>query len=168
MTKITITGRLTAAPELRFTPGGAPVANFTVAEDRGHFDKATNAWTKDGTSFHRVQAWRHLAESCADKLDKGVLVVVVGDLAERQYETRDGDKRNAWEVTADEVGLLLSKFAPKDTAASGAAQRPAARPAAAGSDPWASKPDDPPFMWQAPVLDLDGRASGWAWGRAAS
>ncbi len=139
MTRITITGRATADPELRFTPAGVPVANFTLAENRRKFDKQKGEHVDDGTSFYRVQAWRHLAEACADKIRKGAVVIVVGELAERQFEDRDGNKRSSWEVTADEVGLALPKFAPKGDG--GNFQRPA--PAA---DPWATAGnDEPPF-----------------------
>lgn len=138
MTKITIAGRAVADAEMKFTPSGAAVANFTIVENRRKFDKQRNEWVDDGASFYRCQAWRHLAESCAEHIRKGSLVIVVGELAERQWEDRDGNKRSAWEVTADEVGMALAKFPPRD-----GAPRQQSRPAE--NDPWASNTGPAPF-----------------------
>ena len=104
---ITITGTLTADPELRFTPSGAAVANFTVAFNPRRYDKQANEW-KDGTAqFWRCQAWNAgkltFAENIADQLHKGDRVVLTGTLEAREYE-KDGQKRTVTEVRVAHVG----------------------------------------------------------------
>lgn len=82
-TRLTIEGNLTADPELRFTPSGAPVANFTIASTPRRFDKQANEW-KDGTTlFMRCTTWRDLAENVAESLTKGTAVIAQGDLQQR-------------------------------------------------------------------------------------
>lgn len=99
LNKIILIGRLTADPELRYTPSGAPVANFTIAVDR-KFSK------NDETDFIPVVAWRRLAEICNEFLFKGKLVAVEGRLQTRSYEDREGQRRKAFEVVADEMQML--------------------------------------------------------------
>lgn len=99
LNKVILIGRLTADPELRYTPSGAPVANFTLAVDR-KFSKA------DETDFIPVVAWRRLAEICNEFLNKGKLVAVEGRLQTRTYEDREGQRRKAFEVVADEMQML--------------------------------------------------------------
>ena len=106
-TVITIIGNLTADPELRFTPSGAAVANFTVASTPRTFDKQLNEW-KDGDSlFMRCAVWRDAAENVAESLMRGSRVVVVGRLKQRSYETKEGEKRTVVELEVDEVGPSL-------------------------------------------------------------
>src|SRR6187431_3774786 len=88
-TVITSVGNLTADPELRFTPSGAAVANFTVAQTPRTFDRQSNEW-KDGETFWmRCAVWRDTAENVAASLHKGDRVVVTGRLKQRTYE-KDG------------------------------------------------------------------------------
>ena len=109
-TVITVVGNLTADPELRFTPSGAAVANFTVASTPRTFDKATNEW-KDGEAlFLRCSVWRQAAENVAESLTKGTAVIVQGRLKQRSYETKEGEKRTVYELDVEEVGPSL-KFA---------------------------------------------------------
>ena len=118
-TPITITGRLVADPELRFTPSGAAVANFTIAHNRRKFDRNSNEWKDEGTDFYRCSAWRELAENIAEAWAKGMLVIASGTIEQREYETREGEKRSVWEVTVEDAGSSL-KWKPR--AASGAGQ----------------------------------------------
>ena len=106
-TVVTIIGNTTAPAELRFTPAGAAVVNFTVASTPRTFDKNSNEW-KDGTTlFMRCSAWREMAENIAETLDqKGMRVVVSGRLTQREYE-KDGQKRTVVELEADEVAPSL-------------------------------------------------------------
>ena len=84
-TPITVIGNLTADPELRFTPNGAAVANFTVASTPRTFDRQTNEW-KDGEAlFLRCAIWREAAENVADSLHKGTRVIVSGRLKQRSF-----------------------------------------------------------------------------------
>ncbi len=109
-TVITVVGNLTADPELRFTPNGAAVANFTVASTPRTFDRQTNEW-KDGEAlFLRCSVWREAAENVAESLTKGMRVIVQGRLKARSYDDRDGNRRTSWELDVDEVGPAL-KFA---------------------------------------------------------
>jgi len=106
-TVITVIGNLTADPELRFTPAGAAVANFTVASTPRVFDRNTNEW-KDGEAlFLRCNIWREAAENVAESLTRGARVIVSGRLKQRSYETREGEKRTVVELEVDEVGPSL-------------------------------------------------------------
>jgi single-strand DNA-binding protein len=106
-TIITVVGNLTADPELRFTPSGAAVANFTVASTPRMFDRQTNEW-KDGEAlFMRCNVWRQAAENVAESLTRGARVVVTGRLKQRSFETKEGEKRTVIELEVDEVGPSL-------------------------------------------------------------
>lgn len=103
----TISGRLTADPQLRFIPSGDAVASFTVAYSKRKLDKVTNTWSDDGEPlFLNVTAWKNLGEGAADKLEKGDLVTVTGKLQQRSWE-KDGQKQSRIELIADEIGLSV-------------------------------------------------------------
>lgn len=162
-TQIVIVGNLTADPELRFTPAGHGVSNFTVAATPRTFDKQTNEWRDGDALFMRCNIWRQPAENVVETLTKGMRVIVTGRLRQRSFETREGEKRTVVELEVDEVGPSL-KFATakvnKATRASeGGGQSSQWRnnggeePA---DDPWGSAPaatsarrepldDEPPF-----------------------
>jgi single-strand DNA-binding protein len=171
-TTITVVGNLTADPELRFTPSGAAVANFTVASTPRIYDRQSGEW-KDGEAlFLRCNIWREAAENVAESLTRGSRVIVTGRLKQRSFETREGEKRTVFEVEVDEIGPSLRYATAKVNKASrsggggggfgagggGGASRPAPAPAqasgGAGDDPWGSAPasgsfgggdDEPPF-----------------------
>jgi single-strand DNA-binding protein len=168
-TVITVVGNLTADPELRFTPSGAAVANFTVASTPRTFDKNTNEW-KDGEAlFLRCSVWRQAAENVAESLSRGTAVIVQGRLKQRSYETKEGEKRTVYELDVDEIGPSLKFATAKVTKASrsggggggfggGGGQSYGGGAASSGpaDDPWASAPaggaassggwsDEPPF-----------------------
>jgi single-strand DNA-binding protein len=148
-TVITVIGNLTADPELRFTPSGAAVANFTVASTPRTFDRQTNEW-KDGEAlFLRCNIWREAAENVAESLTRGARVIASGRLKQRSFETREGEKRTVVELEVDEVGPSLAFATAKVTRASraggggsysgGGQQGGQSRPAAGGgNDPWAT------------------------------
>ncbi len=157
-TTITVVGNLTADPELRFTPSGAAVANFTVASTPRIYDRQSGEW-KDGEAlFLRCNVWREAAENVAESLTRGSRVIVTGRLKQRSFETREGEKRTVVEVEVDEIGPSLRYATAKVNRASrgGGASRSAAG-AGAGApadDPWGSAPasgsfggsdDEPPF-----------------------
>ena len=106
-TVITIIGNLTADPELRFTPSGAAVANFTVASTPRQFDRTSNDWKDGETLFMRCSVWRDAAENVAESLQRGTRVLVSGRLKSRSYETKEGEKRTVIEMDVDEVGPSL-------------------------------------------------------------
>jgi single-strand DNA-binding protein len=171
-TVITVIGNLTADPELRFTPSGAAVANFTVASTPRTFDRQTNEW-KDGEAlFLRCNIWREAAENVAESLTRGARVIVSGRLKQRSFETREGEKRTVVELEVDEIGPSLKYATAKVNKASrsgggggfgggGGSRQPAAQSGASagggsagGDDPWGSAPasgsfaggdDEPPF-----------------------
>ncbi|SHT53886.1 single-stranded DNA-binding protein [Mycobacteroides abscessus subsp. abscessus] len=109
-TPITVVGNLTADPELRFTPNGAAVANFTVASTPRTYDKQSQQWVDGDALFLRCNIWREPAENVAESLKKGDRVMVTGVLKQRSFENREGEKRSVIEVDAEEVGPSL-KFA---------------------------------------------------------
>ena len=109
-TIITVVGNLTDDPELRFTPSGAAVANFTVASTPRTFDKQSNEWQDGEAMFLRCSIWRQAAENVAESLQRGMRVVVQGRLKARTYETREGEKRTVFELEVEEIGPSL-KFA---------------------------------------------------------
>ena len=110
---LTIVGNLTADPELRFTPSGQAVANFTVASTSRLFDRQTNEWKDGDTVFIRCSVWRQYAENVAESLTKGTRVIVTGRLKVRQYETREGGKGTSVECDVDEVGPALKNATAK-------------------------------------------------------
>ncbi len=117
-TVITIIGNLTNDPELRFTPSGAAVANFTVASTPRTFDRQSNEWKDGETLFMRCSVWREAAENVAESLQRGMRVVVSGRLRSRSYETKEGEKRTVIEMEVDEVGPSLRYATAKVTRAS--------------------------------------------------
>jgi len=114
-TVMTVIGNLTGDPELRFTPSGAAVANFTVASTPRTFDRQSNEWKDGDTLFMRCSIWREAAESVAESLTKGTRVIVTGRLIQRSYETREGEKRTVVELQVDEVGPSLRYATAKVT-----------------------------------------------------
>lgn len=145
-TTITLVGNLTADPELRFTPSGAAVANFTVASTPRTFDRQANEWKDGEAMFLNCAVWRQAAENVAESLQKGMRVIVQGRLKSRSYETRDGERRTVFEVDVDEIGPALRYATAKVTRTSsgssggggGGGGRPSSGGNYGGEDPWAS------------------------------
>lgn len=100
--KIILIGRLTADPELRFTPGGVPVSRFTLAVNRSFSNKQGDR----ETDFIDVVVWRNLAETCSNYLKKGYMAAVDGRLQIRSYDDNQGIRRKAAEVIAENVRFL--------------------------------------------------------------
>ncbi len=158
-TVITVVGNLTADPELRFTPSGAAVANFTVASTPRTFDRTSGEWKDGDALFMRCNVWRQAAENAAETLTRGMRVMVSGRLRQRSFETREGEKRTVVELEVDEVGPSLKYATAKVNKVSrgsdsgGAPGNGSAGGAAPVDDPWGSAPlagapaadDEPPF-----------------------
>ncbi|MEN3123241.1 single-stranded DNA-binding protein [Janibacter sp. LM] len=126
-TPITVIGNLTADPELRFTPSGAAVTNFTVASTPRKFNKQTNEFEDGETLFMRCSVWREQAEHVAESLARGMRVVVTGGLVQRNWEDKEtGAKRSVMEMQVDEVGPSLRYATAKvtKTQSGGARQAP--------------------------------------------
>lgn len=105
MNKVVLIGNLVRNPEVRATQSGISVCNFTVAVNR-RFKKENG---EQETDFLNVIAWRQLAELCSKYLAKGRKVAVTGSIQTRQYEAKDGSKRTAWDIVADEVEFLTTQ-----------------------------------------------------------
>lgn len=148
-TQITVVGNLTDDVELRFTPSGASVANFTIAATPRIFNKDTNQWDDGDTLFLRCSAWQRKAENVAESLRRGYRVIAQGRLKQRSYETREGEKRTVVEMEVDEIGPSLTfvtatiNRSDQTTGQRGTQQRQST-PAV---DPWATSAsdDEPPF-----------------------
>ncbi|MGE0085631.1 MAG: single-stranded DNA-binding protein [Desulfococcaceae bacterium] len=106
--KAIIVGRLGQDPEIRYMPDGTPVANLSVATSDNWIDKATGE-KKEKTEWHRIVAWRRLAEICAQYLSKGKQVYIEGKLQTRQWEDKEGIKRYTTEIIASNMQMLGSR-----------------------------------------------------------
>ncbi len=139
-TSITVVGNLTSDPELRFTPSGAAVANFTVASTPRQFDRQTNEWKDQETLFLNCSVWRQAAENAAESLQRGMRVIVQGRLKARSYETREGEKRTVFEIDVEEVGPSLKMATAKvtKTTRSGGAGGSGGGAGGGGNDPWST------------------------------
>lgn len=104
-TLITIVGNLVETPELRYTPSGAAVTNFTIASTPRIFREGE--WVDGESLFMRCNIWRQAAEHMTASLKRGDRVIVTGRLQQRSYETREGEKRSTMEVFVDEIGASL-------------------------------------------------------------
>jgi single-strand DNA-binding protein len=139
--KITFEGRLTADPELRFTPSGKAVANFTIASNDRRKNDA-GEWEDGAGCFIRCSIWDKAAENAAESLLKGMLVHAEGKLGQREYE-KDGQKVTTYEAVlwwvAPSIKWGTARFSKTERAAS----------AASAADPWQTPPagqdDEPPF-----------------------
>src|SRR3954466_5669581 len=137
-TVITVIGNITGDPELRFTPSGAAVANFTVASTPRQFDRQSNEWKDGETLFMRCSVWRDAAENVAESCQRGMRVIVSGRLKSRSYETKEGEKRTVVEMDVDELAppcAVPPRRSTRPSAAAAVAASAAARAtrAAAGA-----------------------------------
>ena len=107
-TQITLVGNIASDVELRFTPSGAPVANFRVASTPRTFNKTTNQWEDGEAMFLTCNVWRQAAENAAASLAKGMRVIVQGRLKARTFQNREGENRTVFEIDVDEVGPSLT------------------------------------------------------------
>ncbi len=123
-----IMGRLTADPELRTTASGLSVTTFSVAVDRGY----AKAGEERQTDFINVVAWRQTAEFVSKYFQKGSMIAVQGSIQTRSYEDKNGNKRTATEVVANNVSFCGSKAESGTTARVGGA--PAAYQSAGSED----------------------------------
>jgi single-strand DNA-binding protein len=140
-TTVTVVGNLTSDPDLRFTPAGSAVANFTVASTPRLFDRESGAWRDGDALFLRCSLWREYAENVAESLVRGTRVVVHGRLRQRSYDTKEGEKRTVVELEVEEIGPSLRYATAKVTKVSRAT-------GGEGSSAWTSEPvgaGRPPF-----------------------
>lgn len=103
LNKVMLIGRLGQDPEIRYTQDGTPVATLSVATSNPV--KRGDSWDEE-TEWHRVVAWRRLAEIVSEYMNKGTLVYVEGRLKTRSWEDRDGNKRWTTEIVARDIFML--------------------------------------------------------------
>src|SRR3712207_8237724 len=106
-TVITVIGNLTSDPELRWTPSGAAVANFTIASTPRPLDRQSQEWKDGEPLFLRCSVWRQAAEHVAESLTRGSRVMAQGRLKQRSFDTKEGEKRTVIELEVDEIGPSL-------------------------------------------------------------
>ncbi len=143
--RIVLVGRLTRDPELRATPDGVSVVRFTLAVDRG-----TRAGEEKVTDFFDIVAFRQLADTVANYMTKGKLVLVEGKLQTRKYTDREGNPRKAYEILADTVRFLERRDVETEPESSAAEY-----PAAAAPRTYERAAPAPPAMETAPDNDYD-------------
>ena len=146
LNKCMIIGNLGKDPEMRYTPSGQAVTQFSVAVNRNHKD-AQGEWQEE-TEWFRVVAWGPLAERTAENLRKGRKVYVEGRLQTRQWEDRDGQKRYTTELIANTVTPLDKRMQEDgdDQSAGGGESFRTQRPVRSGADaPAPDYEDDLPF-----------------------
>jgi single-strand DNA-binding protein len=144
--------------ELRFTPSGQAVCNFSIIANSAKKNPQTQEWEPTGeTGWIRVNVWGEYAERCANDVVKGCRVYVVGRYEARKYTTRDGGEGVSIELTADSVSVLPEREKRDQQQGHAQRQQPGADPwatpqggqaSAPASDPWAAAPsgnDEPPF-----------------------
>ena len=157
-TDITVVGNVVADPELRFTPSGAPVANFRVASTPRRFNSQTNQWEDGEAMFLTCNVWRQAAENVAETITKGMRVIVQGRLKARTFQTHEGENRTVFEIDVDELGPSLRYASaqvnrnPRE-GGNGGSNGNQGGGQQAQADPWnsahpagrAGQPDEPPF-----------------------
>lgn len=145
-TIVTVVGNLTADPELRFTQSGLAVANFTIASTPRMFDARAREWKDGDALFLRCSLWREFAEQVAGSLSKGVRVIAQGRLVQRNFETKDGERRSALELQVEEIGPSLRYATAQVQRVSrgdgGGSPRQSPSDAASSSSGWAAPMSD--------------------------
>lgn len=160
-TYLSISGRLTGEPELRFTTSGAAVASFTVAVNARKFNKQSNEWENKPAKFWRCVAWNQgklsLAENICEALKKGDAVTLYGEIETRKYTSKEGEERTVDEIRVEHIGKDLLIHVPAQASGGGfassvpASSAPANDPWSNGNSgnsggPWSPAPDTmPPF-----------------------
>ena len=140
-TTLTIVGNLTADPELRFTPSGHAVADFTVASTPRNYDRDAGAWRDGEPLFLRCTAWRQLAEHAAESLTKGTRVIVTGRLRQRSFELTEGVTRTVTELDVDDLGPSLRHSTARVTKTTRTTPTTTSEPTTSEPTPTAAGPD---------------------------
>jgi single-strand DNA-binding protein len=154
LNKALLIGRLTKDPEMRYTPSGTAVTNFSIATNR--WSSGPDGEKKEFTDYHNIVAYnagrRNLAEIVAQYTRKGALVYIEGRIQTRSWEGQDGQKRRTTEIIANDVQFLDSRGGAPAGDGAGASGAPASRRPAASDDipapddaPRDVDPDDIPF-----------------------
>ena len=145
--KVILIGNLGADPEVRYTPDGAPVANFNLATSESWNDRSSGE-KQERTEWHRLVVWRKLAEIAGQYLKKGSKIYIEGKLQTRSWEDQSGQKRYTTEVVVNELQMLDSRGEGGDGGGGGGISRDPGPAAQAESGPppaAAAEEDDLPF-----------------------
>lgn len=135
--KVTLQGRLTKDPELRFTSGGKAVAQFAVVTTRRQ-KNAAGEWEDQDVSFWDCTAFGEFAENIVESVSKGTQVVVSGNMRQEKWQTKEGENRTSWRVNVDDLGVSV-RWKKLDDAKGGGTHR---EPATVGGGSFS---DEPPF-----------------------
>lgn len=174
--QLTIVGTMGGEPDLRFTPSGAAVCNFSVAVNHRYFNRNSGQWEEKGTDWWRCNAWRGMAENISESFRKGDRVIVVGTVASRTWDGKNGEKITSWELTVLEAGPSTKWATTRQIKADrqqagqnqqgGQSQGQYNRPQQ-NDDPWAqpaqaSRPSQNEDPWSQPPTSGDTRTGGFA------
>jgi single-strand DNA-binding protein len=129
--KVSLIGNLGRDPEMRYTPSGRPVTQFTVAVNQSTKNQQTGEWTEE-TDWFRVSVFGDRAERAAEQLRKGARVFVDGRFKTREWEGQDGQKRTALEITADNVVSLEKRAREEGEGGFGSPERSSGNAPAGG------------------------------------
>jgi single-strand DNA-binding protein len=140
--KVILVGNLGAAPEVRYTAGGQPVANFRLATTERWMNR--NGERSEITEWHRVVAWGKLAETCGQYLQKGKQVYIEGRIRTRQWQDQQGQKRYTTEIVAQNL-VMLGRAADRGEVPEEPATVPPDDMPPAGNDLDSAGDDDLPF-----------------------
>jgi single-strand DNA-binding protein len=140
-TAVTLRGNLIRDPEMRYSNAGKPVTKFTVITSRRFKNPQTEEWEDRDVTFWDCVAFGQMAENAAESLEKGTAVIVQGNAAQEEWETKDGQKRRSIKVTCEDVAPSLRFASAKITRAARSSDEP--KQASREENPWAN--EGPPF-----------------------
>ena len=140
-TPVTLRGNLVRDPEMRYSNAGKPVTKFTVITSRRFKNPQTEEWEDRDVTFWDCVSFGQLAENAAESLEKGTAVIVQGNAAQEEWETKEGEKRRSMKVMADDLAVSLRRYSAKVSKAARTGDAP--KPAPREDNPWAN--DEPPF-----------------------
>lgn len=151
MTFVTVVGNISADPELRFTKAGKAVASFSLAENHSKRGPSGD-WVEDGTTWRRVTVWGEAAEAVTNACTKGSRVIVYGSERMTEFEGRDGQKRQALELTARTVGVVprVPRDAQPQQGGQWQSQSPQQQPPQGAQ--WGAQPQQGQ-QWEQPAFD---------------
>ena len=112
-TQVTLRGNLTRDPELKYSAAGKPLVRFTVVTSRRVKDQQSGEWRDDSVTFWDCVAFGQIAENAAESLEKGTAVIVQGNAAQEEWETKEGEKRRSMKVMVDDLAVSLRRYSAK-------------------------------------------------------
>lgn len=144
MNLVTVVGNLAADPEIRYTPQGKAVVEFSIADTPRRFDQQSNSYVDGETNWWRITAWDGLAKNLAASVKKGDQVIVIGRQSTSRYKDSNQEDRTSAKITAEFAGPSL-QFAQAQVTRVSNNGGGNATPATARNQPVAASDDDIPF-----------------------